>query len=432
MFFTKKKESPLKSSHADDVYTSLKKHVAWIEFNLEGIIQDASSLFLNVVGYSLDEVKGKHHKIFCSDSYTSSSIYLSFWQDLANGIIKEGTFERKNKQGETIILEATYFPIKDMDGKVTGIAKIASDITQLYYRNQKNDALFSALDKSQAIIEFDPSGTILFANANFLKTLGYSDNQVEGKHHRMFCFDDFYEENPKFWQELQSGQIKSGLFQRRSAHGSSVWIEATYNPIMDSAGNVVKVVKFATDITERVERNRAIAEASEIAYSTSVETAQIAQEGSKLLADSVAVSLNVSQKAQETAEKVQQLKSSSQNIQDIVSTIQGIADQTNLLALNAAIEAARAGEHGRGFAVVADEVRKLASRTSDSTDEIVSVVEDNQGLINEVTARITEMSSISEAGNAKITEVSSVMDDIHKGAENVSNTVLQLSDSQSS
>ncbi|WP_435532826.1 methyl-accepting chemotaxis protein [Vibrio hippocampi] len=174
-----------------------------------------------------------------------------------------------------------------------------------------------------------------------------------------------------------------------------------------------------------------MAEASEVAYSTSVETAQIAQEGSRLLGESVEVSLNVSQKAESTSQKVHLLNDSSKNIHNIVSTIQGIADQTNLLALNAAIEAARAGEYGRGFAVVADEVRQLASRTSNSTDEIVKVVEENQQLINDVTNMMTEMSSISEQGNAKITEVSTVMDEIHKGAENVSNTVMNLSNSHS-
>nr|WP_306464312.1 PAS domain-containing methyl-accepting chemotaxis protein [Vibrio sp. Y2-5] len=430
LFFRKKKIQEPILNHSDDVFNAIKKNMAWIEFNIDGIILDANEIFLSVVGYSIDDIKGKHHRMLCPDSYIKTNGYKSFWVDLSKGIKKEGTFQRITKQGQTVILEATYFPVKDHTGKYNTVTKIASDITDLYYKNQKNESLFSALDRSLAIIEFDPQGNIQHANRNFLDVMGYSEQQIISQHHNMLCFNDFYTENPHFWNELRNGEIKSGLFQRCSSTGSSVWLEATYNPVFDESGNVVKVVKFASDITDRVNRNRAIAEASEVAYSTSVETAQIAQEGSKLLAESVEVSRQISDKSNQTVKKVDLLNNSSQNIQKMVTTIQGIADQTNLLALNAAIEAARAGEHGRGFAVVADEVRQLASRTSLSADEIVKIVNENLGLISEVTSMMSEVSTISEYGNNKITEVSTVMDEIHKGAENVSNTVMKLSENQ--
>lgn len=430
MFFkTKKVEEPI-SNHSDDVFNAIKNSMAWIEFNIDGIILDANEIFSSVMGYSVDEIKGKHHRVLCPDNYVKKNVYSSFWRDLSNGIKKEGTFQRITKQGQTIILEATYFPVKDHTGKYNTVTKIASDITDLYYKNQKNESLFTALDKSLAIIEFDPQGNIQNANRNFLNVMGYSEQQIINQHHRMLCFSDFYTENPGFWNELQNGEIKSGLFQRCSSTGTKVWLEATYNPVFDESGNVVKIVKFASDITDRVNRNRAIAEASEVAYSTSVETAQIAQEGSKLLVESVEVSREISEKSSQTVKKVELLNNSSQNIQKMVTTIQGIADQTNLLALNAAIEAARAGDHGRGFAVVADEVRQLASRTSLSADDIVKIVNENIELISDVTNMMTEVSTISEYGNNKITEVSTVMDEIYKGAENVSNTVMKLSESQ--
>ncbi|PWI33960.1 hypothetical protein DI392_07100 [Vibrio albus] len=430
MFFIKKKELLQERSYSDDIYHAIKKHVPWIEFTPTGEIKEANELFLHVMGYTLNEIQGKQHNIFCSQSYVSSPDYRSFWSDLARGISKQGSFERLHKNGSIVILEATYFPIKDEKNNVIAVAKTASDVTELYNKEKSSEAILAALDRSQAVVEFDPQGNILSANSNFLSLLGYRSEELVGKHHRIFCFDDFYAENPDFWQQLSRGQFKSGRFLRQGKQGQKIWIEGSYNPIMDAAGNVSKVIKFASDITERVERSLAISEAAEVAYSTAVETAQIAQEGARLLSESVHVSQNVTEHIESAVEKVHLLSQSSQNIDEIVSTIKGIADQTNLLALNAAIEAARAGEFGRGFAVVADEVRQLASRTTTSTDEIVSVVDENRKLIEQVTAMMSDVSTISLEGNEKITGVSSVMDEIYQGAENVSSTVVNLTESQ--
>lgn len=426
MFFRRSKLQPNRFQHEYQVYNALVDNIPFIEFTPDGFVKNANELFLKLTDYSLSELKGEHHSILCLQSYKESNEYKNFWQDLSSGCSKEGTFTRLDKKGNVLVLKASYFPILDDESQTVGIAKLASDITYLYQKEQKQNAMLEALDKSQSIIEFDPEGNIVWANNNFCHTLGYKLHQIVGEHHRIFCFNDFYEENPNFWLLLQQGQIQRGLFQRRDINGKSVWIEATYNPVLDEVGDIIKVVKLATDVTERIEKNQATLNASEIAYSTAVQTAQIAQKGSKLLAESVDISSNISVKAQDTSENIQELSNSSKNIHSIVSTIQGIADQTNLLALNAAIEAARAGDHGRGFAVVADEVRKLASRTSNSTDEIVKVVENNQCLIDQVNSMMEDVATISTLGNNQIIEVSGVMDEIYKGADNVCKTVEEV------
>ncbi|MFM5566190.1 methyl-accepting chemotaxis protein [Aeromonas veronii] len=399
--------------------------VATITFTPDGTVLAANDLFLNVVGFSAPEVIGQHHRIFCDKLYAQSSDYQQFWADLKQGRSRTGVFQRFNKRGEAIWLEATYFPVK-LRGVVTKVIKIAADITEHHLQLLSQQAVVTALDRSLAVIEFTPGGEVIAANGNFLHTMGYTLAQVQGKHHRIFCDDQFYRDQPHFWDELGRGQFKSGLFCRQNSHGSKVWLEATYNPILDEHRKVVKVIKFASDITERINKSDAVREAAMLAHDAARETLNCAERGAGLLSSVVDTSSLIASQLTHSIGLINQLNEQSRSIEAIVSTISSIADQTNLLALNAAIEAARAGEQGRGFAVVADEVRQLAARTSLSTDEIAKVVQNNRELTAKVTSEMSDVASSAELGKQQVGEVNEVMSDIRREANNVSSTVSDL------
>ncbi|SDS33274.1 methyl-accepting chemotaxis sensory transducer with Pas/Pac sensor [Halopseudomonas xinjiangensis] len=408
---------------------AVRRHVAVIEFSPDGVILDANDLFLQVTGYSLAQLCGKHHRKLCAPELTALPAYRQLWSELANGKARSGTFPRRDARGRQIWLEATYFPVLDEAQRVVKVLKIASDVTEQHNTALEQRAVVEALHRSLAVIEFTPTGEVVRANQNFLETLGYSGDQIIGKHHRMFCPDGFNQTNPHFWKELANGEFKSGRFERRNSRGETIWLEATYNPIIDEHGVTTKVIKFATDITERVQQALAIRQAAEVASSTSEETAQIALQGMTSLQATVETSARISEQVSETTLLIEQLNVQSKSIEDIVSTISAIAEQTNLLALNAAIEAARAGEQGRGFAVVADEVRQLAARTSKSTSEIASVVQRNRDLTQNVTSRVDAVSRSAEDGRQRTNEVAAIMDEIHQGAENVCKTASRLLES---
>ncbi|REG85078.1 methyl-accepting chemotaxis protein [Marinomonas pollencensis] len=405
---------------------SLHQHCAIISFTPDGKILEANSLFLNATGYQLEEIQGKHHAMFCLDSLTKSPDYKLFWDQLAAGKSQKGTFQRKRKDGSDIWLEATYVPV-ELDGKIVKIIKTANDITLEKYQADNQKAVYNAIDRSSALIEFSPDGTIQFANENFLKTMGYhSKQEVIGKHHRMFCQDEFYASHPNFWQELATGDFKTGQFLRIDKQGNKVWLEASYNPIFDDQNKVIKVVKLASDISARVLAQMAIQNAAEVAHTTSMQTAKVSENGVKILQDTVSTSNHIISEVNASSDLIEQLNRQSENIAKIVTTIASIADQTNLLALNAAIEAARAGEHGRGFAVVADEVRTLASRTSSSTVEIETMVAQNSELTRKAKSSMNGIHNYSSQNAELISQAADIIDEILTGAEHVSSTVNKL------
>ncbi len=429
IFFNKNKQlldTENKLSELQWQLDSINRNVAEIRFRPDGSVIYASNIFLEMLGYKLEEIAGQHHRIFCEKNYASTADYSRFWQKLADGHPQSGLFRRLRKDGNLVLIEATYIPVQNQDGKVIEIIKIGSDVTQRENELLSLRAVHAAISRSMAEIEFTPNGDILHANENFLRAMGYRLSDIKGRHHRMFCFDNFYQENTNFWQSLKGGTFFSGQFERKTASGETIYLEATYNPVVDEVGQVVKVLKFATDVSSQKHKADEIRQAAELSFTTAEETSQISVRGMESLASSIELSQSTLNLINGAVILITQLNAQAKDIEKIVTTIQGVAEQTNLLALNAAIEAARAGETGRGFAVVADEVRQLAARTSSATVEIQNVVTANGKLTQQLNIDMNSIARSAEENNDQIATVTTIMREISDGADHVARTVSTL------
>ncbi|RTL66635.1 MAG: PAS domain S-box protein [Hyphomicrobiales bacterium] len=501
-------ESLALGGSAADTLKAIGKSLAIIEFDSTGTIRWANENFCKTLGYSLAEIQGRHHSMFCEPAYVNNPDYKAFWAKLGRGEFDAAEYKRIGAGGKEVWIQASYNPVVSKSGKVKKVVKIATDITQAKLKSSEDAGKITAINRAQAVIEFTTDGTVLDANENFLKTLGYRLDEIKGRQHRMFV-DAAYANSPeysRFWERLRAGEFIADEFPRVGKGGKEVWIQASYNPIFDMNGKVVKVVKFATDVTDRVravgvladglssmasgdlqleittqfppaleklridfnatvsklketilsvvsstgsinastreittaaddlskrtEQQAASLEETAAALDEITATGKKAAEGANHARDVVSTAQRDAEKTgvvvRKTVDAMGGIEKSAQQINQIIGVIDEIAFQTNLLAINAGVEAARAGDAGRGFAVVASEVRALAQRSADAAKEI-------KGLISTSSAQVAEgVQLVAETGKAlerileQVNDINKVVVDIAAGAQEQATGLSQV------
>jgi methyl-accepting chemotaxis protein len=454
---------------------ALDKSQAVIEFEPSGVIIGANQNFLTALGYELGEIRGRHHSMFVDAEARGSKDYERFWQELGRGKFQAGEFKRIGKGGKEIWIQATYNPLLDGKGRVTKVVKFASDVTAAKLQSADYAGQIAAIGKSQPVIEFNVDGTILTANANFLRAVGYTLDEIKGRHHSIFVEPEFRDsaDYRQFWAALARGTYQAAEYKRIGKGGKEIWIQASYNPILDLNGKPFKVVKYATDttaqVTARLRNERAqksiahnldeIAQAIAVASRQSTTAAQASTETTttvqaiasgaeqldasvKEIAETMSKSRLATDNAAESIKHANQatatLTTAAQAMNGIVELIEGIADQINLLALNATIEAARAGEQGRGFAVVATEVKNLASQAKGATEQIaheIANVQDVSGNVAGILGALGQsMDSLRQyvgGAAAAVEEQSAVTRDMSNNMQMTAASVATVSDNLS-
>lgn len=426
----RKELSDLRESYTQlrQVSDSIYSEMLVLELDNEGRIQMMNENFLRELGYREADLLCKEIDQLFAPSFRSEPNYQKFRRALQNKEHFCGAFRLIDSKNHEAWLRCIWQPVLDSQGQLLRMAMCAVNLTRTIETSLEHESIIQALLRSTAVIEFDLSGHVLTANERFLSGMGYRLEQIQGQHHRLFCAPEEYNSPAyqSFWDQLKRGDYVSSRFKRLDSLGRVVWLEASYNPIYNPHGELYKVVKFATVITDQINQELAVSEAATVAYGISQQTDSTAQEGAQVISQTLQVMQAIAEQVQSATEGIEALGKQSELISAMVKTINGIADQTNLLALNAAIEAARAGEQGRGFAVVADEVRQLAARTSKATEEIVEVVQRNQTLAQNAVTTMASSRQQAAQGLELAGQAGQVIVDIQEGAQQVVQAVGQF------
>jgi len=394
---------------------AIRKSQAVIEFKMDGTVIDANENFLKALGYTLDEIKGRHHSMFVDEAYRQSAEYKEFWARLNRGEYQAAEYKRIGKGGKEVWIQASYNPILDLNGKPFKVVKYATDVTQQKLLNADYQGQIAAVTKSQAVIEFHMDGTLIDANDNFLKALGYTMDEIKGRHHSMFVNEAYRQsaEYKEFWARLNRGEYQAAEYKRIGKGGKEVYIQASYNPILDLNGKPSKVVKYATDVTREKEAlNAMIADVTMLAKAaadgrvgtradaskhqgdfrtiveginktldTVVEPLKVTAQNATTLASSseelTAVSQQMAGNAEETATQANVVSAASEQVSKNVSSVASASEEMQAsireIAKNAN-ESARVAKNAVGVAHSTNETVKKLGESSQEIGNVIKVI----------------------------------------------------------
>ena len=401
-------------------WQAIAEQAAVVEVDVQGVVREVNARFCDLLGYQRAELIGQPQTIFYPPEYVASPAFQANWRRLCGGEFVQGTAQRRCKNGTVVWVQGMFYPVRDARGRVERIVGLVYDVTATQEQTQRAHAILEAIERSMGVIEFDLQGHVLRANDNFLHTMGYTRQNLVGQHHRILCPPAFAQSSdyPRFWDDLRAGVYSKGKIERVDARGRTVWLEATYNPVLDPDGVVSHIVKFATDITARVQQAQAREQGVNTAFAVARETQQLSEEGTQTIVDATARIQSIAQLFEDTAARVQELGRKTESIAASVQGIRRVADQTNLLALNAAVEAARAGVAGRGFAVVAEEVRKLAgdsrTATNDIHQTIQAVLQEMRAMIDHIQGGVAAVEQGAQLSRQARDAIERIREDAHK------------------
>jgi len=387
---------------------AIGKAQAVIEFSLDGTILTANENFLNVLGYSLDEVRGQHHRMFVDSRYRETTEYKQFWERLGRGEFDAGQYKRIGKGGKEVWIQASYNPILDASNRPFKVVKYATDITADKIRNADYQGQLSAISKAQAVIEFSLDGTVLIANENFLKVMGYSLDEIKGKHHGMFV-DSTYRQTQEyrlFWEKLGRGEYDAGQYKRLSKSGREIWIQASYNPIMDADNKPFKVVKYATDVTEQVHANNALKQ-----------TVDEVQD-----AINAAIENDLTQRIS-TLGKTGMLESMSSGVNSLLDTMVDIIKKIQTAVVEISTGSAEIAKGNADLSSRTEQQAANLEETASSMEELTSTVKLNADNAKQANVLASQASTVASDGGSLIQQVVSTMDDINLSARKIGDII---------
>jgi len=372
---------------------AIGKSQAVIEFNMDGTIIQANDNFLNTVGYSLDEIKGKHHRMFVDPDYAQSLEYTQFWDKLNRGEYEASEYKRIGKNNKEVWIQASYNPIFDLDGKLFKVVKYASDVTAQKLKSADDAGQLEAIGKLQAVIEFNMDGTIRTANDNFLNTVGYRLNEIQGQHHSMFVKPAYGNsaEYRQFWEKLNRGEYDTAEYKRMGKGGKEIWIKASYNPILDMNGKPFKVVKYATNITEQKDAELQIAHMISLAAQGDLSERIDAEQYSGFF------------------------RGLGEDVNKLMDTVVSPLDETTRVMQAMAegnLSDRMSGEYAGQFAVLSDSVNSTLSNMTEMVDKIRSSSSNMLSAATEISQGNQDLSQRTEEQASSLEETASSMEEL--------------------